>query len=146
MVLTTRRNVADWISFYEEGKSLHRTAQGSVRRPEVFTPTIILNIAAMSIEKYFMAIFRHRNTLPRNHAMRDLLDEARPFIPISGDLEATLLYMDSLQSICGLDTYRVEAPRAEDVPRFIEAIDEVALLSRAELGEGALSEATSPSP
>lgn len=122
-----------WEAFLEEGRAYHKTAQRSVRRPEVFTPAIIQNIAAMGIEKYFMAIFMHRGILPRNHTMVDLLEEARAFLRIRPDLEATLRYMDSLQQICSLDAIETHEPSRADVPRFIEAMTMVSELARKEL-------------
>lgn len=121
--------LADWRAFLEEGRRYHRTAQGGVRRPDVFTPAIIQNIAAMGIEKYFMSIFMKRGTLPRNHTMTDLLEEAASFMIIPGDVEATLRYMDSLQRICSMDDFQISTPRTEDVPRFIEALDSLAAMA-----------------
>ncbi len=129
-----KSDLGGWESFFEEGMKYHKTAQRSVRRPEVFTPAIIQNIAAMSIEKYFMAIFMHRGQLPRNHTMTDLLEEAHEFLSIRPDLEETLRYMDSLQRICSVDDIQVTAPKEEDVPRFIEAATLVSELAGKELG------------
>jgi hypothetical protein len=128
--------MADWKAFLLEGQGYHRTAQGSVRRPEVFTPAIIHNLAGMSIEKYFMAMFMHRGIMPRNHTMRDLLEEAKPLFEIDDVLEKTLLYMDSLQEICSLEAYSITPPKPEDVPDFLAAVQSVARLAEKETGVG----------
>lgn len=125
--------LVDWKAFLEEGRSYHRTAQGSVRRPEVFTPEIVQNLAAMGIEKYFMALFMHRGILPRNHTMSDLLAEAAGFFPIEQELEQTLLYMDSLQRICSMDDFEIRSPRKEDIHRFLSALDSMARLAEGEI-------------
>ncbi len=127
-----KSQLADWNTFYTEGKSYHKTAQGSVKRPEVFTPGIIQNLAAMSIEKYFMAIFMHRGLLPRNHTMADLIWEAKRLFPIEAELEKILLYMDSLQAICSIEHFKITEPKQSDVPDFIRAVEMVALLAEAE--------------
>jgi hypothetical protein len=124
---------ADWRRFLEEGRAYHKTVRGSVRRPEVFTPELVQNIAAMGIEKYFMAIFLHRGLLPRNHTMRDFTEESKAFLDLPRDLEESLLYMDSLQSICSIDDIRIEKPKPDDVRRFIDAIDAVAGLAEQEI-------------
>jgi hypothetical protein len=124
--------LANWETFYSEGKSYHKTAQGSVRRPEVFTPGIIQNLAAMGIEKYFMAIFMHRGLLPRNHTMEDMLYEAKKLFPVDPELERILLYMDSLQAICSIEKFKITEPEKTDVPDFIKAIDMVAEIAEAE--------------
>jgi HEPN domain-containing protein len=125
-----------WQEFMEDGKAFHRTARGSLKRPEVFTPELVQNIAAMGIEKYFMAIFAHRGLLPRNHTMGDLLDEAKTFMAIPEDLEASLRYFDSLQAICSMDDFMITKPAPEEAPRFVEAIDRVAELAEQELCAG----------
>lgn len=123
----------DWEQFYAEARGFHKTVRGSQKRPEVFTPELVQNIAAMGIEKYFMAVFTHRGLLPRNHTMRDFVEEVQSFMELPRGLEESLLYFDSLQSICSIDDYRIVKPSPEDVPRFVEAIDQVALLADREL-------------
>jgi hypothetical protein len=129
-----KTELADWKTFYIEGARYHRTAQGSVRRPEVFTPVLIENITAMGIEKYFMAIFMHRGALPHNHTLVDLLEEASTFMVLDAELVDSLRFMDSLQRICSLYDITIIPPTVADVPRFISAINAVALLAEAELG------------
>jgi hypothetical protein len=127
-------NDSVWKEFFEEGRGCHKTARGSVKRPQVFTPELVQNIAGMGIEKYFMAIFTHRGLLPQNHTMQDFVEETKAFMSLPRELEETLLYMDSLQSICSVFEFKITKPKAEDVPRFIAAIDTVALLAEQELG------------
>lgn len=128
--------LVDWKTFLEEGRSYHRTAQGSVRRPEVFTSEIVQNLAAMGIEKYFMALFMHRGMLPRNHTMGDLLSEAEGIFAIEPEVAETLLYMDSLQRICSMDDFEISSPRREDIPRFLSALDAMARLAERETAPG----------
>jgi hypothetical protein len=123
----------EWKGFYDAGRAFHKTARGGLGRPEVFTPEIIQNIAAMAIEKYFMAIFTHRGILPRNHTMGDFLEEARNFMSLPAEFEETLRYMDSLQNICSVVDFKITRPKAADAPRFIEAADTLALLAEREL-------------
>jgi hypothetical protein len=129
---------AEWLAFYNDGKKFHKTAQGSVRRPSIFTPEIIQNIVAMGIEKYFMAIFMHRGVLPYNHTMTDLLESARPLLSLSAELEATMRRIDSLQRICSIEDFSITKPTASDVPAFLAAIDEVASLADAELAHASV--------
>jgi len=140
-----KAELADWETFYKDGKHFHQTAQGSVRRPEVFTPSIIENIAAMSIEKYFMAFFMHRGSLPRNHTLLDLVEEAQKLISMDPVLVESLKYMDSLQRICSVFEYTIIPPSQSDVPRFLETLDAVARLVGPEL-DSVLSLAGKPEP
>jgi hypothetical protein len=126
-----------WEQFFKEGREFHRTVLGSLKRPGVFTPEIIQNIAAMGIEKYFMAIFVHRGMLPRNHTMSDFVEETRSFMPLPEELEASLLYFDSLQSICSFDNFKITKPSPGDVDRFVNTINQVAALAERETGSHA---------
>ncbi len=126
--------MVDWEVFLKEGRSYHRTAQGSVRRPEVFTPGIIQNLVAMGIEKYFMALFMKRGMLPRNHTMQDLLAEADGLFEINEETRKALLRMDELQRICSIDDFAIIEPTREDVPRFLAALDAIAALAERETG------------
>jgi hypothetical protein len=123
-----------WEQFFKEGQEYHRTVLGSLKRPEIFTPEIIQNIAAMGIEKYFMAIFISRGMLPRNHTMSDFVEETKSLMPLPEELEESLLYFDSLQNICSFDDFRITKPGPEDVDRFINAINQVAALAEQETG------------
>jgi hypothetical protein len=119
----------DWEQFLEDGRGFHRTVLGGLKRPGVFTPEILQNIAAMGIEKYFMAIFTRRGLLPRNHTMSDFVEETGSFMALSEELKASLLYFDSLQNICSFDDFRITKPAPEDVARFVDAINQVAKLA-----------------
>jgi hypothetical protein len=126
-----------WEEFLEEGRGFHRTVLGALKRPDVFTPEIVQNIAAMGIEKYFMAIFSRRGLLPRNHTMRDLTEEVKSFLPLPEALETSLLYFDSLQNICSFDDFKITKPGPGDVDRFINTINQVAALAEQETGSHA---------
>jgi hypothetical protein len=121
-----------WEEFLEDGRGFHRTVLGGLKRPGVFTPEIVQNVAAMGIEKYFMAIFSRRGLLPRNHTMRDLTEEAKSFMALPEDLEASLLRFDELQNICSFDDFRITRPSPGDVDRFVDAINRVAALAEQE--------------
>jgi hypothetical protein len=123
----------DWEQFLEEGRGFRRTVLGALKRPEIFTPSLIQNIAAMGIEKYFMAIFTRRGLLPRNHTMTDFVEEMKPLKPLPEELEKKLLYFDTLQSICSIDDFRITKPGPEDVDCFVQTIDQVASLAEAEI-------------
>jgi hypothetical protein len=120
--------------------------RSGLQRPEIFTPDVIQNVAAMGIEKYFMAIFTHRGFLPRNHTMQDFVEEMRDILPLPADLEESLLYFDSLQSICSIDDYRIVKPGPEDIPKFLDAIDRTALLAEEELARAPSVPSTASPP
>jgi len=115
--------------FLKEGREFHKVFRGARKRPGVFTPVILQNIAAMGIEKYFMAVFAGRGTLPYNHTMTDFIEELRAFRPLGADMEADLRRFDELQSICSLDNIRMLEPEAADIELFARALDGAAALA-----------------
>jgi hypothetical protein len=139
-MIVEKREKADWERFLEEGRGFHRTVRGGLERPEIFTPELVQNIAAMGIEKYFMAIFTRRGRLPRNHTMGDLLAEAKTFMTLPEGLEEALLYFDSLQSICSFADIKITKPGPGDIGRFVKAIDQVAVLAERETRAAGLAD------
>ncbi len=123
----------EWYTFYQDGVKLHKTTKGSIKRPEIFTPVIVENLAAMSIEKYFMAIFMSKDRLPANHTLQDLYTEAQTFMALDPSLVEILEYMNSLQQICSVLAPTIIPAQEEDIPKFIQAVDMVAALANKEL-------------
>jgi hypothetical protein len=121
-----------WERFLGEGREFHRVFRGALGRPEVFTPALLQNIAAMGIEKFLMAVFTRRGMLPRNHTMTDFIEEMRAFRPLGAEMEADLRRFDELQSICSLDNIRTLEPEAADIALFARALDGAAALAEEE--------------
>ncbi|MCK9169913.1 MAG: hypothetical protein M0P01_05815 [Treponema sp.] len=134
-----QKPVEDWDKMYASGNGYRKTAHNAQKRPTVFTPSIVRNICAMGIESYFMAVFMHRGLLPRNHTMRDLLDDAEKFITIDPVLRKTMLKIDDQMQLCSLDNIKLTDPSPDDIPLFIKALDDVAAVAGGELGSDAAS-------
>ncbi len=117
---------SDWKTFYNEAKGYHKTLNGCLKRPKVFIPVIVSNIAAMCIEKYFMAAFMYRGVLPANHTMADFIETAAEVKELSPELVEIMEYMDSIQMICSFFNVKTVEPEEKDIPRFIKAADMVA--------------------
>ncbi len=122
----------DWKIFYTEGKAYHKTACGAISRPKVFTPEIMLNLIGMAIEKYLMAVFICRSTLPNNHTMEDL---AAALLPgeLNKEVGNVLSEMDDMQQICSVDHIITKTPRSEDIVRYMKALDSIAVFAKGEL-------------
>ncbi|MDR0611258.1 MAG: hypothetical protein LBG58_14205 [Planctomycetaceae bacterium] len=126
-------NDQSWQTFLSDGRGFHKTVRGSRKRPNIFTPSIVQNIASMAIEKYFMAIFLKRGILPMNHTMTDFINTAQVFLPLEPELVKTLYYMDHLQQICSFDHFKIITPSDTDIPRFLKAVDDIAEIAEREL-------------
>ncbi len=118
-----------WETFIDEGTKYLRTAvNGAVKRKEVFTPEILYNITAMSVEKHIMGYLLYHHKLPENHTLRDLADAMSANSDISASLCEKLAYMDSFQEICSLAAYSRSIPDEADVAKILEIGKEVKAL------------------
>jgi hypothetical protein len=124
----------DWRQFYQEGDDYLGTAVRAARRWEVFTPEILYNLAAMAIEKYFMALLMRHGDLADNHTMRDLIDSVERHLPIAPDLAATLIRLDAFQEICALNTWRRQPLTTGDIPHILAAARQVNAFVATHLG------------
>jgi hypothetical protein len=89
-----------WRQFFQEGDSYLRVAQGGVRRPKIFTPEVVYNLAAMALEKHIMAVLIYNGTLADNHTFEDLVDSADRCSPLPPDVRERLLALQKHQQIC----------------------------------------------
>jgi hypothetical protein len=111
----------EWETFIDEGTKYLRTAvNGAVKRKNVFTPEILYNIAAMSVEKHIMGYLFYHHKLPENHTLKDLADAMAENSDISASLCEKLAYMDSFQEICSLDTYCRRIPDDISIPGILD--------------------------
>jgi len=112
--------ITDWREYLKDGKLYLQTALGAAeRRSDVFTPEILYNIVAMSIEKLIMGFLMSRGDLAENHTMGDLLRALEKHAEVPAILSRDLLYLDSFQEICDLDTYNRRPPTQEETIRIL---------------------------
>jgi len=98
---------ASWETFFDEGDSYLRVAQGGVKRPKIFTPEVVYNLAAMALEKHVMSVLIHNGTLADNHTFEDLVDATDRCSPLAPDVRERLLDLQRHQQICSpYDGYR----------------------------------------
>ncbi len=110
----------EWTRFTDEGAQFLKTARNAVRkRRKVFTPDILYNLIAMSIEKYIMGYLLYRKNLPDNHTLGDLMDALRRVDPVEDDLCDRIIRMDRFQEICCITTYSREMPQVKDIEEML---------------------------
>lgn len=101
--MTTRDEDSPWKEFIEEGAQYLKTAvNGARQRSQVFTPEIVYNLLAMSIEKYVTGFLFQKKLLP-------------------DDLYESVTGLDRFQEVCSLAAYHREVPDKSDVETFITA-------------------------
>jgi hypothetical protein len=123
-----------WKEFYKEGIQYYNAMEKGMKKPEIFTPEIIHNIAGMSIEKFFMAIIVYNDRMPYNHTLTDLVEAVRWVHPVDEPLAAMLSQMDSLQEICSMDAFTRTKMTEWDKTLFADAALRVKNMAGALIG------------
>jgi hypothetical protein len=113
--------IQDWPEYLQEGREFLATAQNAhTKGRTVFTPEILYNLVAMSIEKLIMAMLMQSGNLPYNHTMHDLVDSMEDFLP--GELKSLgdeLKALDAFQEICDKDNITIIIPTLAEVVKML---------------------------
>lgn len=122
-----------WETFFDEGKAFLLTATAAhQKQKKAFTPEILYNIIAMSIEKFVMAALMKHGALPYNHTMSDLVEALDTAFPaMIRDVREQLLDLDKYQEICDVDAFTIRPPGADEIPGMLalgEKMQQLALL------------------
>lgn len=119
-MMTVSHQEKEWTRFTGEGAQFLKTAKNAVRkRRKVFTPDILYNLIAMSIEKYIMGYLFYRKNLPDNHTLGDLMDALRRVDEVEDELCDRIVRMDRFQEICCITTYSREMPQEKDIEEML---------------------------
>ncbi|MBK8800968.1 MAG: hypothetical protein IPN71_02725 [Fibrobacteres bacterium] len=106
--------------FFAEGEGFFKTVLGSARRPEVFNTEVVHGLLCMALEKYAMALLSGLGELPQNHTFADLVWSLKQCVPMSADMERTLLSLDEQSDLCSLEIRKPRIPEREELDRLIE--------------------------
>jgi len=113
--------IRDWHIFLRDGEQFLKTAQAAHRKKSRrFSGEAIYNLTCMGIEKLIMAFLMQRGDLAENHTMRDLLRALEQHIELGAGIGSKLLFLDSFQEICELDTYVTTKPNEEDLETIVD--------------------------
>lgn len=113
-------SIDDWDGYQLDGEQFMGTAFRAYEgKKKAFSPEVLYNLVCMGIEKYVMATLMKNGDLPENHTMQDLIFALERH---TGPLEIRddLLFLDSFQEICDLDTAVYAAPTKADMVRIID--------------------------
>ncbi len=115
-----------WSEFMTEGDAFLKTANGGAKRPQIFTPEILYNLLAMSIEKHIMAALVFKGTLADNHTFTDLINSAKEVCPLGDAISMRLLDLEAYQNICPVfDGYNRDPFPVEKVQGMISIAEEI---------------------
>jgi hypothetical protein len=104
----------------KEADQYLKTAVGGLKRESVFTPEILYNILGMAIEKYCMALFYYKESMPDNHTFYDLVAAMSLVASPPEDLKKELTDLQGYQEICSLSAYVRKVPDQTVVLNMIE--------------------------
>ena len=127
--------IQGWEEFLEDGNGYLRTATGAFfNGNETFTPEILYNLVAMSIEKFVMAALMRHGTMPYNHTMADLVEAMEETFPHAIDvIRDGLLKLDTFQDICDPYDFKIIAPTIDEIPGMLGLAEKMQLLVADEL-------------
>lgn len=109
-----------WREFYRDGCQYLRSAQGGLSRPEIFSPPIAFNLAAMAIEKFAMAMLVAEGDIADNHTMHDLVLSLSRLPDLDLGLLEQIDRLGRFEDLCPMAPPQHHAPSAEDVPAILE--------------------------
>ncbi len=113
--------VESWHSLLKEGDGFLTSAiKGRERRPDVFTAPVVYNLAAMAVEKYLMAFLMSRGEMPYGHTMGDILQMVESVQGPGPELSRRIMWLDTFQEICDLDSYKTRDPTPEELEQILE--------------------------
>lgn len=113
--------IKGWPDYLREGQEFLATAHNACAKGRTaFTPEILYNLVAMSIEKLIMAMLMKSGNLPYNHTMHDLVDSMEDFLP--GELKGLgdeLKALDAFQEICDKENITIVIPTMAEVVKML---------------------------
>ncbi len=113
--------IQGWKEFLKDGNGYLRTATGAFYSGnKTFTPDILYNLVAMSIEKFVMAALMRHGTMPYNHTMADLVEAMEETFPHAiDDIREDLLNLDTYQDICDPYDFTIVTPAVHEIPGML---------------------------
>lgn len=116
----------DYTEFLEEGKTFHQIAKKSIAKNK-FSDEIIYNFITLAAEKLLVAVFMaNQKKMPANHSFLGLLEELKASgLNIHEDIVKGVLFIDSFQSICELESFQTSIPKRHEIIHMLDILDEL---------------------
>jgi len=108
--------IDNWRDYQRDGEQFLKTALAAHKKQKkTFSPDTLYNLTCMAIEKLIMAFLMKNGDLAENHTMGDLLRALEAHLAVSSELATNLLFLDSFQDICDLESYETRIPDQDDL-------------------------------
>lgn len=108
--------IDNWQEYQSDGEQFLNTALRAYRKKKkTFSSDTLYNLTCMAIEKLIMAFLMKNGDLADNHTMGDLLRSLQRHMNLHPELVEQMLFLDSFQEICDLESYQISIPGEDDI-------------------------------
>ena len=127
--------IDNWHDYQRDGEQFLQTALGAYgKKKKTFSSDTLYNLTCMAIEKLIMAFLMKNGDLADNHTMGDLLSSLQRHLDLQPELVEKMLFLDTFQEICDLESYQVRIPGEDDILKILATGEEVHQQLRPYLG------------
>ncbi|MFT3740310.1 MAG: hypothetical protein QM786_16305 [Breznakibacter sp.] len=109
-------NYADAESYYQRALQFQTIMQ---------RPSLVFNLAAVSLERYLVAICDLYGEEPKNHNYITLMRTVEALVEVPKELNKRIKAMDWIFGICSIDDYRHPNPGEKDMENALVLCTEV---------------------
>lgn len=113
-------SISDWRIHLDNGQRYMHTARKGLRRPEVFTNDLILQLTAMAMENLLVSVWQYHGRMPCDHTLSGLVDGLADFCPLEEKFVHSVKQVESFDDICALLPQFRRSPSDADITLLLE--------------------------
>ena len=114
-------SISDWRNHLDVGRRYMATARKGLRRPEVFTNDLILQLTAMAMESLLISVWQYHGRLPYDHTLSGLVDGLAEFYPLDKKYVDTVKQIEGFDDICALLPGFRRSPSDTDIAGLLDS-------------------------
>ena len=119
-------SINDWRIHLDNGRRYMDTARKGLRRPEVFTNDLILQLTAMAMESLLVSVWQYHGRLPDDHTLSGLVDGMADFCPLEEKYVDGVKQVESFDDICALLPAFRRSPSNADITLLLDNGEQLA--------------------
>ncbi|MDR3340903.1 MAG: hypothetical protein LBT25_12600 [Candidatus Symbiothrix sp.] len=108
---------------YHDAKAYHRRALQYMEARQ--SPSLVFNVASVSLERYLVAICERYGVEPMNHNFISLMKDVDKLVDIPHEVSREIRSLDHIFGICFLEDYYHGTPQVADMEKVLRLCDEV---------------------
>ena len=129
-----------WQDALKQAEEYRSACIGGMEKRDIFTPRILYNILALSVEKYCMSLFHYHHHMPECHTFFDLSRSLEEVIEnkLNEEFIQNIKDLDKPQMAeCSLEIFKPEPLGYHDIDVYLNTLEKVRSLVRSELEQTA---------